>query len=116
MLDRLLRGYLMEAAGDSGGGVAIAEPSSDVGGDAGGSSGDTPDATATGTEVHDAEFVDPGSEAQPAAESTALVKAGERAVQNGKITPSGRAALEAVAQLSPALKQEVIQSLLVRDW
>jgi len=41
MFDTFLRGFLMDAAGDSGGGggVAVAEPSSDFGGDSGGTGG-----------------------------------------------------------------------------
>jgi hypothetical protein len=109
-------GSLMDAAGDGGGGggAAVADAASDFGGDPGGS--DTPDASATGTEVHDAEFVDPGAEATSQEPSTALVKAGERAVHNGKLTPSGRAAIEALRPLSTALAQEVTQGLMVRDW
>jgi hypothetical protein len=116
MFRRWMFGSLMDAAGDGGGGgAAVADAASDFGGD----TSDTPtEAGGDDGQVHDAEFVDPGTEGAPAGQepSQALVKAGERAVQNGKFTPSGRAAIEALRPLSPALAQEVTQALLVRDW
>src|SRR5579863_8698630 len=115
MLDFLELGPLMDESGggDGGGGVAVADASSDFGG------GEAPADTGgdTGVEVHDAEFVEPSAElARVEQPGTAVVKAGERAVQNGKFTPSGKAAIEALKPLSPRLAQEVTQSLLVRDW
>lgn len=118
MFDIFARGFLMDAAGDGGGGggVAVAEPSSDFGG-----GGESSVDTTTGREVHDAEFVDTPEpqttepEPEPAQE-TGLVKAGEHAVQNGRITGSGRAALEAVKAISPRLQQELIQGALMHEW
>ncbi len=115
MIDFLERGPLMDEAGgaDGGGGVAVADASSDF------SDGGAPD-TGTDGEVHDAEFVDPenalvkAEEAQ--VEETALVKAGERVIQAGKLTSSGRAAIEAVRALDPKLAQEVTQALFTRDY
>ena len=111
MFDLFEHGLLMdEAGGADGGGVAVADAASDFG---------TPEASPgagnedqSDSEVHDAEFVDD----KPAVESTALVKAGERAVVNGKFTQSGRAAIEALKPLSPKLAQEVTQALLTRDY
>ncbi len=113
MLDFLQRGLLMDEAGgaDAGGGVAVADAASDFGGGVD---------TGTGgedTTVHDAEFVDTGTElarVEPGTPGT--VKPGERAVMNGKFTGSGRAAIESLRTLSPKLAQEVTQALLTRDW
>lgn len=111
MLDFLIRGLLMDEAGDAGGGgLAVADATGDF--DAG------PGATAedqTDGQVHDAEFIEPSTETthEPGA---ALVKAGERAVVNGKFTQSGKAAIEALKPLSPRLAQEVTQALLTRDY
>jgi hypothetical protein len=117
MFDFLEIGPLMDeaGAGDGGGGVAVADASSDFGGGEPGSDTDT--GGDTGGEVHDAEFVEPSTElARVEQPETPVVKPGERAVQNGKFTQSGKAAIEALKPLSPRLAQEVTQSLLVRDW
>lgn len=107
-----MRPALMDEAGGGdggGGGVAVSEASSDFSSDSGGSG-----------EVHDAEFVDSSTALEPSAPqeqtSPALVKAGERAVQGGKFTQSGKAAIESVRALSPRLAQEMTQALLTRDW
>ncbi len=118
MFDFLMRGPLM-AAGDSGGfggGAAVADVASDFGGDTDGSV-DT-GASDTGGDVHDAEFVEEGAEpaVDPVEPTQALVKAGERAVQGGKFTASGKAAIEALRAISPKLAQETTQALLTRDW
>ena len=65
---------------------------------------------------HDAEFVDPGVEVATREQVTPQIKAGERAVQNGRFTQSGKAAIEALRPLSPKLAQEVTQALLTRDF
>lgn len=114
MFDFLERGPLMAAAdtgGMGGGGAAVA----DVSGDFGGGSADTGGDTGAGAEVHDAEFVDPGTEVA-VRDTSVQVKPGERAVQNGKFSGSGRAAIEAVRALNPRLAQEFTQAVLTRDW
>ncbi len=109
MLFEFLEGRLFEEAGDSGGGLAVADASSDF-------ATDTSDAgsDAGGEEVHDAEFVEPSQDL--ATVDKGAIKPGERAVMNGKLTPSGKAAIESLRTLSPKLAQEVTQSLLTRDW
>ncbi len=115
MFDLFERGPLMDEAGggDGGGGVAVADASSDF------SDGGAPDTGGDG-EVHDAEFVDPENALVPAEKvdepETALVKAGERVIQAGKLTSSGRAAIEAVRALDPKLAQEVTRALFTRDF
>lgn len=116
MFELFERGPLMDEAGggDGGGGVAVMDAAADFGSDApaGGDDGQT----------HEAEFVDPENQQQlvpiDKAEEpvTALVKEGERPVLNGKFTPSGKAAIEAVKVLSPRLGQDVVQALLTRDY
>lgn len=117
MFELLERGPLMEEAGDAGGGgVAVADATSDFGVDSGASAG------GDDGETHDAEFVDPENQQQLApidkAEEPviALVKEGERPVLNGKLSPSGKAAFEAIKALSPRLAQEVVQALFTRDF
>ncbi len=115
MFDFLVRGLLMDEAGD-GGGVAVADTSSDYGGDSG-SSGEG----GTDGQVHDAEFTDPGTEGAPTHEEgqepgTALVKSGERAVVNGKFTQSGRAIAETVKPLGRQAYNDVVQALMTRDY
>jgi len=115
MFDFLERGPLMDEAGsgDGSGGVAVADAASDFGG--GSDLGGGADA-AEGSQVHDAEFVDPGTEVSVRDQGVPQIKVGERAVLNGKFTPSGKAAIEALRPLSPKLAQEVTQALLTRDF
>ncbi len=112
MFDFMQHGPLMAAADSGmGGGAGVADVSSDFGGalDAGGQG---PDAS----EVHDAEFVEPGTEVAASEPGTALVKAGERAIQNGKFTGSGKAAIEAIKQLSPVIAKDAQNAFWVREW
>ncbi len=116
MLDFLERGPLMDEAGggDGGGGLAVADASSDFGG--GGETGEG-DSAAADDGVHDAEFVDPGTEIQVREQQVpAQIKAGEHAIQNGRWTGSGKAIIENVSQLGPSARKEVMQALLIRDY
>lgn len=114
MFDWLLTGPLMDEAGDGGGGgTAVADVSGDYGG------GEPSSEPISDGEVHDGEFVDPEAPAEvvaPPQQTQALVKAGERAVVNGKFTGTGRAAIEALKAISPKLAQETTQALLTRDY
>lgn len=115
MFDFLNRGFLMnEAGGDAGGGLATMDASSDFG-DTGGE-----DISSTDGEVHDAEFTDDtpveGTDQQASDTSTALVKAGEPLVIQNKLSNSGKAVIEAVKSLGPAVAQQITQALMLREW
>ena len=112
-LNWFLRGLLLEEAGDGGGGGGV----SDSGGE-GGASTALATADAGGGDdglVHSAEFTEEGT---PQAEEpgTAVVKAGERFVTNGKVTASGRAALESLRSISPQLAQQTVQAHLTAEY
>lgn len=117
MLDFLTRGPLMEEAGDAGGGgAAVMESSGDFGesgGELSGSESSGSDLASTDGQVHDAEFVDPGVEPSP---GTAVVKAGERFMERGRPTSSGRAVLEALAPLGSVTQQKVLKALFYSDY
>src|SRR5215472_4744385 len=102
MLDFMIRFPLMDEGGDAGGGggLAVMDTGSDYG-DSGGSS--------TDGQIHDAEVVE--SSAEPVSTGTAMVKAGERLMDRGKLTGSGKAVIEALAPLGQQTQQAIMRAL-----
>ena len=104
MLDFLQAFPLMDEAGDAGGGGGVAVMDSAP--DYGDSSGSEP--LGDDGQVHDAEVVE---SAETTSTGTAVVKAGDRMMDRGKLTTSGKAVIEALAPLGPAAQQAVLRAL-----